>query len=103
MTRDELDRAFQPVLALIKECYPDEELMVDKLTIDFGFTIGVGIKSAMRVIEAHAWSWDGKFDPCTVETFLTNPKGRGRTLHLGSPKKPNESNGVVVTPGVLPT
>ena len=100
MTRRELVDAFTKVLAIVREQFPGEKLFMDG--DDLGFTVGVGIKSAMRAIEAHAWSWDGKVDKAAIVTFLTNPKDRHRTLHLGNPQRPGEVNGAVrLAPGVL--
>jgi hypothetical protein len=58
--------------------------------LDHGWTqeFAVRVNGASYGFAAHAWSWNGDFDPFILRKFIAeNP---GQILHFGDPVRPDQ-------------
>lgn len=85
--REEFCAAFRPVVTLVEELVTDRRRVVVKADAGY-WTVGVAVWDEMKAFEAHAWSWDGVFDPKVIEAFIADPDKRGVILHLSDPTWP---------------
>lgn len=85
LTQTQIAEHFAAVVGLVQQLCPGELIRTSDWQ-NYGWTRGVAVLPRLKVIEVHAWSWDGVFDPKVIETFLADPTKRGVVLHLSDPE-----------------